>query len=165
MACFPDLALIGNRKSPTGGGGVDDFISWVAARWQICSDGARILRNISAGNVHVMSRDRRFLQCVLAGAAVGAMTFASPTLAADVILPVKARQFRPAFDWSGFYVGGHLGYGRGSAHDGVPDPFPTGKALGSLFGGVQLGYNHVLKSGALLGLEGECSFLNFLSEE
>ena len=48
-----------------------------------------------------MNCDRRFLHHVLAGAAIGAMVLANPVRAAD--LPLKAPQFRPAFDWSGFY--------------------------------------------------------------
>jgi len=68
-------------------------------------------------------------------------------------------------NWSGFYAGGHLGYGRGHASDRFADPVPanSNKAVGSLFGGVQLGYNHVLNSGVLLGAEGDFSFPNFLS--
>jgi high affinity Mn2+ porin len=69
----------------------------------------------------------------------------------------------PFLSWSGFYVGGHLGYGRGHASDSAADPIPANKALGSLFGGLQLGYNHVLKSGILLGVESDFSFPSFLS--
>lgn len=70
-------------------------------------------------------------------------------------------------NWSGFYAGGHLGYGRGHSNDSFADPVIAGpnKALGSLFGGVQLGYNHVLNSGMLLGVEGDLSFPNFLSAD
>src|SRR5438552_18534056 len=103
MAWIPDLALIGNRKNPTGGGGVDDFISWVAARWQICSDGARILRNISAGNVHVMSRDRRSQQSIFAGVALGMLALGGPAVAADIAL--KAPAYKAVYDWTGFYIG------------------------------------------------------------
>src|SRR5438270_558045 len=83
-------------KSPTGGGGVDDFISWVAARWQICSDGARILRNISAGNVHVMSRDRRSQQSIFAGVALGMLALGGPAVAADIAL--KAPAYKAVYD-------------------------------------------------------------------
>src|SRR5215212_9563130 len=79
--------------------------------------------------------------------------------------PRKALTPVPFLNWSGFYAGGHLGYGRGHANDSFADPLTAGpsKALGSLFGGVHLGYNHVLNSGVLLGAEGDLSFPNFLS--
>src|SRR6266568_2531981 len=115
------------------------------------------------GNVRTVNRNRRSLELALTGAAFGALAFGSPAMAAD--MPLKAPHLRPAFDWSGFYIGGHTGYGRGTASDSVPDPFPTGKALGSMFGGVQLGYNHQLKSGLLLGAEVDLSFPNFLSAD
>ena len=47
----------------------------------------------------------------------------------------------------------------------MPDPFPTGKAVGSMFGGVQAGYNYQLKSGLLFGVETDISFPNFLSAD
>ena len=67
----------------------------------------------SAGPFRTMNCDRRLQQHVLAGAAIGALTLANSALAAD--LPVKAPQYRPAFDWSGFYIGGHTGYSRGAS--------------------------------------------------
>src|SRR5215204_517229 len=71
----------------------------------------------------------------------------------------------PFVNWTGFYVGGHTGYAGGAASDRVTDPLPTGKALGAMFGGVQIGYNRVLPSGLLLGVEGDLSFPNFLSAD
>ena len=99
------------------------------------------------------------------GVAVGALVLSGPALAADIVMPVKARRPAPAIDWSGLYFGGHLGYARGTAHDNVPDPKWTGKPLGSLFGGVQIGYNYQFKSGLLLGAESDISFPNFLSAD
>ena len=51
------------------------------------------------------------------------------------------------FDWSGFYVGGHVAYGRGHMDYTVFDPDPTqsGRSFGSLYGGLQMGYNYVLR--------------------
>ena len=60
------------------------------------------------GNGSPVSRNRRFLERVLAGAAFGALTLGIPAMAADI--PLKAPHLRPAFDWSGFYIGGHTGY-------------------------------------------------------
>ena len=92
-----------------------------------------------------------------------------PTRSADYSIsrPTKSLAPVPFLNWTGFYVGGHLGYGRGHANDSFADPVTAGsnKALGSLFGGLQLGYNHVLKSGILLGIESDLSFPNFLSAD
>ena len=57
---------------------------------------------------------------LLAGAAFGALALGSPALAAD--MPLKAPHLRPAFDWTGFYIGGHTGYGRGSSSAVLSDP-------------------------------------------
>jgi high affinity Mn2+ porin len=109
-----------------------------------------------------MNCDRRFLHHVLAGAAIGAMVLANPVRAAD--LPLKAPQFRPAFDWSGFYVGGHTGYGRGSSSPVLTDPLVAASSgtFGGVIGGVQGGYNVRLPSGLLLGVEADLTFPNYL---
>ncbi len=71
------------------------------------------------------------------------------------------------FDWTGVYFGGHVGHSRGNAAVTLSDPDPTNFAssFGSLIGGVQFGYNHVLPSRFLLGVEGDISFLNYLSAD
>ena len=117
---FPDLALEGaNRENPTGGGGVDDFISWVAAGVQICSDEAR------SQPIWRWTRPHRELAPPIPEACIGRRRgrradARHPVLAAD--LPVKAPQYRPAFDWSGFYIGGHTGYSRGGSSAVLTDP-------------------------------------------
>ena len=72
------------------------------------------------GNVRTVNRNRRSLEHALAGAAFGALALGSPAMAAD--MPLKAPYLRPAFDWSGFYIGGHTGYGRGSSTAMLSDP-------------------------------------------
>jgi outer membrane immunogenic protein len=88
-----------------------------------------------------------------------ALLFAGPAMAAD--LPVKAPVYKappalvPAFSWTGFYIGGNVGYGANTAdgnpgcidNTGVPNgPFcqvvPGGHINASgVFGGGQFGYN------------------------
>jgi high affinity Mn2+ porin len=77
------------------------------------------------------------------------------------------REALTQFDWTGFYLGGHVGYSRGSAEVTVADPDPThfNKSFGSLIGGLQGGYNYVLPSRFLLGIEADASFLNYLSAD
>jgi high affinity Mn2+ porin len=110
-----------------------------------------------------MNCARLILKHVLAGTAVGALTLAGPALAAD--LPVKALQFRPAFDWSGFYIGGHTGYGRGASRAVLTDPLlaASSGSFGGVIGGVQGGYNVRLSSGLLLGVEADLTFPNYLT--
>jgi len=66
------------------------------------------------------------------------------------------------YDWSGFYVGGHFGYGDASLGPGTnPLPLqgiflphsPTG-----LIGGFQMGYNRQLANHLVLGVEADASF-------
>ena len=76
-------------------------------------------------------------------------------------MPVKA----PAgsYDWNGFYVGGHIANGTGRGTGTLSDPNPTfvGNSFGSLYGGMQGGYNYVFPSGLLLGAEADVTFPNF----
>jgi len=80
-------------------------------------------------------------------------------------MPLKAPPVA-GYDWSGLYAGGHVGYGRGYGRDTLFDPNPTAAAssFGSLWGGLQFGYNHLLPSRLLVGLEGDISFPNYLDD-
>ncbi|HWX84121.1 MAG TPA: carbohydrate porin [Xanthobacteraceae bacterium] len=103
--------------------------------------------------------------------------------AADALLPVKAppQQSRAkpqenSYDWSGFYAGAHFGYAAGSSRwsavsTGTTAPALTGsldlfngydmfKGTGSYFAGFQGGYNYLLPSRLLLGVEADASFPN-----
>jgi opacity protein-like surface antigen len=105
---------------------------------------------------------------LLASAAVAALILAGPAGAAD--LPLKApAPVAAVWSWSGFYVGGHGGYGWG--HDSftnLNDPFFTGKfpnfaSTGfdpkGYLGGVQAGANW--QTGSIVaGLEGDLSVTN-----
>ncbi len=70
------------------------------------------------------------------------------------------------FDWSGFYIGGHVAYGRGHGNNTLrdPDPSVSSVSFGSLYGGVQGGYNYLFSSRMLLGAEADVSFPNFLED-
>jgi high affinity Mn2+ porin len=113
------------------------------------------------GNVRTVNRKRRSLEHALAGAAFGALALGSPAMAAD--MPLKAPHLRPAFDWSGFYIGGHTGYGRGSSTAVLSDPLAvsTDSVFSGVIGGVQGGYNVQMPSGLLLGFEADLTFPNY----
>ncbi len=90
------------------------------------------------------------------GAAVAAVLLATPTFAAD-----------PPGPRSGFYVGGNVGYGFGNATATLGDPTGVASANGTteygmLFGGVQAGYQQVLPSRLMLGVEADLSFANYM---
>jgi high affinity Mn2+ porin len=102
-----------------------------------------------------MSRGKSNRSYLIASAALGALAFGVPAHAADLKLPVKAPYLQPVFDWTGFYIGGHTGYSRGSASAVLWDPAPTAVSgnFGGVIGGVQGGYNWRLPSGLLFGVE------------
>jgi high affinity Mn2+ porin len=106
-------------------------------------------------------------QILLASATTTCLFIVTTCLAADISvvssMPLKAPPIAK-YDWSGFYVGGHVGYDRGYGANTLFDPNPTtaNSSFGSLFGGMQFGYNYRLPSRLLLGIEGDFSFPNFL---
>src|SRR5271166_5353395 len=84
------------------------------------------------------------------GAAL-ASAFGTSTHAADLVAqgPLKAPpSVATAYDWTGAYLGGHVAYSRGSANSTLfdPDASDASNSFGSLYGGVQAGYNYVLPS-------------------
>ena len=98
--------------------------------------------------------------------------------AADGFMPTKAAPipYANAFDWGGFYVGGHVGYAGGSSAWTAADPagassgtldlyngFDMFRGTGSFFAGFQGGYNIVLPSRLLFGVEADASFPNTLA--
>jgi len=101
---------------------------------------------------------------------IGLIAIAGSADAADpsAILPIKAPP-PPApvsYDWTGFYVGGHVAYSLGEATRTLSDPAPSGvgTTFSSLYGGVQGGYNYVLPSRLLLGAEADITFPNFFED-
>jgi opacity protein-like surface antigen len=103
---------------------------------------------------------------LLASVAVLALTAATPSLAAD--LPFKAPPPAVAtWGWSGFYVGGHGGYGWGHDAQTDFDPFFNGKVPGfagltgfdpkGAVGGIHAGYNWQSRA-FVVGFEGDLSF-------
>jgi high affinity Mn2+ porin len=99
--------------------------------------------------------------------ALGLFMLAGTAQGADLsrALPIKAPP-APAvasYDWTGFYVGGHVAYGLGGSRNTLfdPDPIVSDIAFSRLFGGVQAGYNYVFSSQLLLGAEADITFPNF----
>jgi hypothetical protein len=87
-----------------------------------------------------------------------ASAFSTFVRAADLPgqLPLRALpSVAASFDWTGAYFGGHVGYSRGHGRNTLSDPDPTaaGSSFGSLFGGLQFGYNYLLPSRLLVGID------------
>ena len=112
-----------------------------------------------------MKRYRRSREWVFAGLGLGMLALDSPAIAADVRLPVKAPHIQSVFDWTGFYIGAHAGFGRGSSSAVLTDPAitATSGSFGGVIGGVQAGYNVQLSSGIVLGAEADITFPNYLA--
>ena len=97
--------------------------------------------------------------------AIGA-ALAIAYVVATTLTPVPAAPAEVAYDWSGFYFGGHLGYGRGTAKSTIYDPVAANSAnsFGGMFLGFQGGYNVVLPSRIFAGVEADLSFANFYAD-
>jgi len=69
--------------------------------------------------------------------------------------------------WTGLYIGGHVGYSRGWVSNTLVDsnpaisPTTSAPTFGSMYGGFQAGYNYLLPSRLVLGVEADVSFPNF----
>jgi high affinity Mn2+ porin len=121
---------------------------------------------------------RAFLQGAFA---VFALAVIRPAAAADLsaAMPVKALAAPAPFDWTGFYLGGHFGYATGTSNwtatqPGFPASTLTGsldlfnsydafKGTGSYFAGLQAGYNRMLPSHFLVGVEADFSSPNTIA--
>jgi high affinity Mn2+ porin len=109
--------------------------------------------------------------------AVGLLTVTN-CLAADIAIvnpiPLKATPVSQPYDWSGLYVGGHIGYAGGRsnwttspnqaglpASSGSLDLFLPPNSFteaGSFFEGLQVGYNYALSNRFVVGVEADASF-------
>jgi high affinity Mn2+ porin len=101
-----------------------------------------------------------------AGIVLGLLTRADAALAADV--PVKAPALKAAYEWSGFYVGGHFGYGRGSLGPET-NPLPLQgvffpHSVTGLTGGYQMGYSREFANHVVLGIEADSTFTTYLDQ-
>jgi outer membrane immunogenic protein len=100
------------------------------------------------------------MRFALAGLGLIALGAAAPANAADIRLPVKGvppAYVHAYYNWTGFYIGAHVGYGWAD----FTDTFAAGLAgaavspAGMIYGG-QLGFNYQLGSW-VFGIEGEFS--------
>jgi outer membrane immunogenic protein len=115
-----------------------------------------------------------FIPFVLASLAI-----ATPAWSADVQLPRKAVPAATVFSWTGFYVGGHAGYGwsdndvavsfvdpgsvasvaRTVAAGAIPTRFDLDRS--GFIGGGQIGYNYQFNPNWVIGVEADISFTDW----
>ena len=112
-----------------------------------------------------MNRCSRSWESVVAGVGLSLLALDRPAVAADIGMPVKALPIQSVFDWTGFYVGAHAGFSRGSSSAVLTDPAitATNNIFNGVIGGVQAGYNYRLPSGILLGAEADITFPNYFT--
>jgi len=102
-----------------------------------------------------MGRYRPILQRALA---LGLLAGAGTAHAAD--MPLKAPAPKPVYDWTGFYLGAHAGFGWGRSDAVLTDPLTSsgGNVTNGSIAGVQAGFNRRFASGLVLGVEGDITF-------
>jgi outer membrane immunogenic protein len=101
---------------------------------------------------------------LLGSVVLAVLVAAGPVVAAD--MPIKAPYNPPvpvAYDWSGFYIGAHVGYDWENAN-GYSIHTDTGtfgqsisKSFPNVFAGFQAGYNYMVTPNILLGVEADIS--------
>ena len=105
-------------------------------------------------------------------AGISLIALAGRVSAADLPAPMVVKAPPPAFyDWTGFYVGGHLGDAWGSSDwtaspnlsgtTNLFQPFDIFPGTGSYFGGFQAGYDLMFPNRLVLGAEADASFPSF----
>nr|WP_291693682.1 outer membrane beta-barrel protein [Bradyrhizobium sp.] len=132
-------------------------------------------RNAGGGRGCPVRGARQPLRLVLA--CLGLMSISCPALAADLPIKPPAPYVGNGYDWTGWYVGAHVGVIRGSSswsstplgpggpvmNGGfdIPFHFDFMAGTGSYVAGMQGGYNYVLPSSHLMfGFEADASFPN-----
>ena len=127
-----------------------------------------------------MSRIRIFLVAAIGLAVVmptqwtAALLAVAPAKAAEGAMPVKSPwqvSAVQAYDWTGLYVGAHLGYAWGPSNWSAPPNLSSSLDLdqssdiftgsGSYFGGLQIGYDVMLANRVVLGVQVDSSFPGF----
>jgi outer membrane immunogenic protein len=97
-------------------------------------------------------------------AALAASAAATPAIAADLAPRYSQPEpayiaYPPLYNWTGFYVGGHLG-GAFSGNNNFLAPFAHSNSNGRFLGGVQVGADYLFAPNWLVGVEGQYSWLS-----
>jgi outer membrane immunogenic protein len=103
---------------------------------------------------------KKFLLATVALAAL-AGTASAADMAARPYTKAPMMEASPIYNWTGFYIGGHVG-GAFGGENNILAPGFTGTTSndGVFMGGVQAGYDHQFSPNWVLGLEANYSFLD-----
>ncbi len=106
-----------------------------------------------------MKETRVFANIILIGLTTG---FQARAADISAMQPVRVPMVAAIYDWTGLYVGAHVGYGGGSFGQGT-NPLPQQgvffpHSTTGLIGGYQAGYNLQLPNNWVLGVEADVSF-------
>jgi outer membrane immunogenic protein len=105
---------------------------------------------------------------ILIGSAVAAALLGTPVLAADMAVKAPPPP-APVYRWTGFYVGGNIGYSWGKASGDLNDPaigffsglgslptsFPQSLKPKGVIAGAQFGYDYQINPTWVVGLEAD----------
>lgn len=89
-------------------------------------------------------------------AIAASLCLCASAFAADAPSYPASQVSSPVFDWTGFYVGAHVGGGWGEFQD-VGNPDASAQDTDGVFGGFQIGSNYQTNSGIVLGVEADVS--------
>ena len=98
---------------------------------------------------------KKFLLGTVALIALGAAPAVAADMAARPYTKAPAYMPAPIYNWTGFYLGGHVG----GAFRGDNNVI-IGNNDGRFIGGVQIGYDHQFSPNWVLGLEANYSFMD-----
>jgi outer membrane immunogenic protein len=93
---------------------------------------------------------KKFL--IAATALSGLLAFAGSAAAADLAVPVD-----PVYDWSGFYIGAHGGYGWGDSDNDASNGASWSADIEGIVAGIHAGYNLQMDS-FVFGIEADVDF-------
>ena len=102
---------------------------------------------------------------VLISTAIAMSGAVVPAFGADLAYrpPVRSApafvQCDPIYNWTGYYIGGHLG-GAFSGNNAFSDPFARNNSSGRFLAGLQLGADYQFAPNWLVGVEGQYSWLS-----
>jgi len=116
---------------------------------------------------------RKSLISVFAGAGFS-LAASGLALAADMVVKAPPLPPAPLYSWTGFYVGGNIGYSWGKASGDLNDPaiavfsglgnlptsFPESLKPKGAIGGGQFGYNYQINPAWIVGLEADLQASN-----
>jgi outer membrane immunogenic protein len=96
----------------------------------------------------------------LATVALAALGATAPALAADLGYYQKAPAYAaPIYNWTGFYIGGHIG-GAFSSDNNFSGLSTGNNSNGRFLGGLQAGYDYQISPTFVVGVQGQYSWLS-----